>query len=168
MSEIEFPWEEPPDPPEMERKYRKLERKDWDSYFMGLLKEIKKQSSCLKKAVSAILVKDGRIIASGYNGLPKGIPHCERCVRLDEDLKNYSLCQVVHAEINTIILCAKFGVSTEGATLYVEYFPCAHCTGALINAGIKEIVYEKPPVDKIAIPMAGYVGIKRRKWKHGS
>jgi dCMP deaminase len=160
MRHLKFPWE---NPPKDTSKYRKLERKDWDRFFMDLAKEIGKQSPCLAKAVGAVLTKGRWILSTGYNGLPRGIPHCKSCVRIDENLKNYSACGVVHAEINCLILCARNGVSSEGATLYVEYFPCVNCISTLINAGIKEIVYEKPAVDDLAMPLALAAGIKVRR-----
>jgi len=162
MTDLRFPWEE-----EMSQKTaEKLvpsERKDWDRFFMDIAKTIGKQSPCLIKHVGAILVRDRRILAEGYNGPPAGIPHCKTCVRIDEDVKDYSKCPAIHAEINCILLCAKHGLSTQNATLYCEFFPCAYCTGALINAGIKEIVYEKPAVDNLAMPLALASGIKVRR-----
>ena len=154
--DVRLPWEkgEPPELPE---------RKSWDRFFMDLAKTVGKQSTCLKKQVGAVLVKDRRILATGYNGAPSGIPHCRVCVREEENTKDYSKCPAIHAEVNCITLCARFGIPAEGSTLYVEYFPCLHCVGVLINAGIKEIVYELPAVDDLALPMALQAGIKVRR-----
>lgn len=161
--EYSFPWEREPTREEL-MEYVENERVGWDSYFMNILREVSKQSPCLKKHVGAILVKDRRILASGYNGPSSGIPHCKSCIRVDEDMMNYSLCPAVHAEINCISMCSRFGISSNEAILYCEYFPCSDCCGALINSGINEIVYQKPPVDNIAMMLALRSGIKVRKW----
>lgn len=163
--EYVFPWEKEPSS-EKKDSYRNIKklRKDWDSFFMGLVRYLGNQSPCLKKGVGAILIKDRRILAEGYNGSPKGIPHCKSCARADEDLKSYSVCPAVHAEVNCIAMCAQFGVSSKDSILYCEYFPCSPCCGVLINSGIKEIVYEKPPVDKNAMLLALKAGIFVRKW----
>lgn len=158
--ELKFPWEEKKE----SKDYLPSERKDWDSYWMGLLNYIKKQSPCLKKKVASVLVKDRRLIAMGYNGPPSGIPHCESCIRMDEDLKSYDLCPAIHAEINCIAMCARFGISAEGSTLYCEYFPCKNCCGTIINAGVSEVVYDKPPVDEVAMLLSLRAGVKVRKW----
>jgi len=162
LTDLRFPWEEEKNE-KTKQKEIESERKTWDRFFMDVAKHIGKQSPCLIKHVGAILVKERRILAEGYNGPPAGIPHCKTCVRIDEDTKNYSECPVIHSEINCILLSAKYGTNISGSTLYCEFFPCQHCCGALINAGIKEIVYEKPAVDNLAMPLALSAGIKVRR-----
>lgn len=132
------------------------ERKDWDLYFLDLAREVGRQSTCPLKHVGAILVKDRRILATGFNGPPKGIRHeCmekgECIYRKNLNTRDYSMCPALHAEMNAVIQCAYFGVETKDSVCYCEYFPCKMCTGVLINAGIKKIVYVKPPVDNAQI-----------------
>jgi dCMP deaminase len=142
------------------------ERRDWHRFFMDIAKEVGKQSNCPLKHVGAVIVDDEtrRILAMGYNGVPKGIEHkClkeKKCPRLEQNSHDYSVCPAVHAEINAVIQCAYYGVSTKGKTLYCEYMPCHNCTAVLINAGIKKIIYEKPPVDTYAQPLALDAGVR--------
>ena len=121
-------------------------RPSWDEYFMDITKRVATRSTCLRRAVGAILVHDKRIIASGYNGGPTGLAHCLDIGCLREKLgipsgQQHELCRGIHAEQNAIIQAARYGVSIEGATLYCTTQPCTQCTKMLINAGITEIVY---------------------------
>lgn len=110
----------------------------WDQYFMSQSLLLSTRSTCTRLAVGAIIVRDRRIIAGGYNGSVSGDVHCSdvgckvvdgHCVR------------TIHAEVNAIIQCAKFGVPTDGADIYVSYFPCLQCTKTIIQAGIKNLYY---------------------------
>lgn len=113
-----------------------------DEYFMQLAKTVATRSTCPKAQVGALLVRDGSIISTGYNGAPVGEKHCEE-VGHNESPDGH--CQrAVHAELNAILQAAKHGNATSGSTLYISHFPCNHCLKALRNAGIKEIVYEAP------------------------
>lgn len=124
----------------------KRERISKDEYFMQLAEVVSKRSTCLKRNVGAVLVKDAHIISTGYNGAPSGFKHCtpETCVR--QELKSGErpeLCRGVHAEINCIIQAAIHGTSIEGdTTLYSTTFPCMNCLKLLINSGIKRLVYK--------------------------
>lgn len=135
-----------------------MDRPDWDSYFMEIAEVVSKRSTCLRRKVGAVLVKDRQILATGYNGTPKGLPHCEQVGCLREKLhvpsgQNHELCRGIHAEQNAVIQAAVNGVSTLGATLYCTHQPCVVCSKILINAGIKRIVYANPYPDKLAQEM---------------
>ncbi len=122
-----------------------LKRISKDEYFMEIAEVVSKRSTCIKRHVGAVLVKDSHILSTGYNGAPSGFKHCnsETCVR--QTLKSGEkpeLCRGVHAEINCIIQAAIHGTSILGyTTLYSTHFPCMNCLKLLINAGIKRIVY---------------------------
>lgn len=122
--------------------------KSWDKYFMDITNLVAKRSTCLRRSVGAIIVKDKRILTTGYNGAPKGLTHCGEtetgCIR--EELKvpsgqRHELCRALHAEMNAIIQAAAYGPSIENSTMYVTNLPCSLCTKMIINAGIKEVKY---------------------------
>ena len=114
-------------------------------HYMELVQDIGKRSTCNRGMMGAILVKDRRIIATGYAGAPSGLPHCDEeghqiWNKYDEAGKHTEHCvRTTHAEINAIIQCAKFGVSAEGADLYCTMFPCFDCAKAIINVGIQSV-----------------------------
>ncbi|WP_033828359.1 ComE operon protein 2 [Bacillus andreraoultii] len=110
----------------------------WDQYFMAQSFLLSTRSTCTRLSVGATIVRDKRIIAGGYNGSIAGGDHCidKGCYVID----NHCV-RTIHAEMNAILQCAKFGVPTEGAEIYVTHFPCLQCTKALIQAGIKVIYY---------------------------
>ncbi|MEM2083473.1 MAG: cytidine/deoxycytidylate deaminase family protein [Nitrososphaerota archaeon] len=147
-----------------------LERPSIDEYFMEMAKLISKRSTCLRRKVGALLVKDKRVLATGYNGAPKGLPHCSEvgCMREKLDVpagERQELCRGLHAEQNCIIQAAVFGVSTKGATLYTTHFPCSICAKMIINAEISEIVYEEDYDDELAKELLKEANIKLRKYK---
>ena len=113
-------------------------RIDWDQYFMIQAALLASRSTCNRLSVGAVLVRDKRIIAGGYNGSVSGDAHC-----IDDGcyLRDGHCVRTIHAEMNAILQCAKFGISTDGASLYVTDFPCLQCTKSLLQAGIKEINY---------------------------
>jgi len=130
-------------------------RPGWDEYFLGVADLVSKRATCLRRSVGAVLVKDKRILATGYNGAPSGITHCEiaGCVR--EKLKvpsgeRHELCRGLHAEQNVILQAAFYGISSNGSVLYATNQPCAICAKMLINAGIKKIVILEGYPDKLA------------------
>jgi len=110
----------------------------WDQYFMAQALLLSLRSTCTRLEVGATLVKDRRIIAGGYNGSVSGDKHCidHGCYLVDGHC-----IRTIHAEMNAILQCAKFGISTEGAEIYVTHFPCLQCTKALLQAGVKTIHY---------------------------
>lgn len=113
-------------------------RIDWDQYFMVQAALLASRGTCKRLSVGAVLVRDKRIIAGGYNGSVSGDDHC-----IDEGcyLRDGHCVRTIHAEMNAILQCARFGMSTDGASLYVTDFPCLQCTKSLLQAGIKEINY---------------------------
>lgn len=121
----------------------------WDKRFMNLAKTVADWSSCYKvdRHVGAVIVKDKRILTTGYNGASSGIESCadkKTCLRVDLNIASgtrHELCYAVHAEQNAIIQAAKLGVSVDGATLYCTHKPCTICAKMIINSGIKRIVY---------------------------
>ncbi|WP_270179350.1 ComE operon protein 2 [Alkalihalobacillus sp. CinArs1] len=115
-----------------------MNRISWDQYFMAQSHLLALRSTCTRLTVGATIVRDKRMIAGGYNGSVSGGVHCidEGCYVID----NHCV-RTIHAEMNAIIQCAKFGVPTTGAEIYVTHFPCIHCCKAIIQAGIKSVVY---------------------------
>lgn len=150
----------------------KRRRPDWDEYFMGIAKLISERSTCLRRAVGALIVKNRRILTTGYNGTPSGITHCEVVGCLREKLKvpsgeRHELCRGLHAEQNAIIQAALYGVDIHGGTLYCTNQPCSICAKMLINAGIKEIVMESGYPDEMAKEFFEEAGIAVRTAKAG-
>lgn len=117
-----------------------MERIAWDQYFMAQSYLLSSRSTCTRLTVGATIVRDKRIIAGGYNGSIAGGDHCidKGCYVID----NHCV-RTIHAEMNAIIQCAKFGVPTENAEIYVTHFPCLQCTKGIIQAGIKTIYYSE-------------------------
>ena len=113
-------------------------RPDWDSYFTQIAQVVATRSTCDRAYVGAVLVREKRILATGFNGSPKGLDHCDEAGHL---MVEGHCVRTIHAETNAIIQAALHGVSTNGATCYVTHYPCIHCTKTLINAGIKKVVY---------------------------
>lgn len=124
-----------------------MDRPNWDEYFMEMAELASKRSTCLRRKVGAVLVKNKRILATGYNGAPKNLPHCEEtgCLRVQKNVpsgQRHEICRGIHAEQNLIAQSAIHGVKTDGATVYCTNQPCSICTKLLINAGIKKIYYK--------------------------
>jgi dCMP deaminase len=140
-------------------------RPKWDDYFMQITKDVAARSTCLKRSVGAIIVKDFRVLTTGYNGAPKNIEHCEKTGCLRKEMKvpsgeRHELCRGLHAEQNAIIQAAWHGVKIEGSTMYCTFQPCVICAKMMINAGIKRLVYEGSYPDKLAMQMLKESGIK--------
>ncbi len=139
-------------------------RPSWDEYFMEMAELARQRSTCLRRGVGAVIVKDNRVIATGYNGVPKGIRHCEEtgCLRQQLNVpsgKMHELCRGLHAEQNAIIQAACMGSSIEGGTLYCTTQPCVICTKMIINAGIKRVVIKESYPDELAQAMAKEAGL---------
>ena len=115
-----------------------MQRISWDEYFMAQSHLLSLRSTCSRLSVGATIVKDKRIVSGGYNGSIKGDEHC---IDVGCKVVEGHCVRTIHAEINAILQCSKFGVGTEGATIYVTHFPCLNCTKSIIQAGIKEICY---------------------------
>ena len=122
---------------------------------MEMAQVASKRSTCMRRSVGAVIVKDKRLLATGYNGTPRGMAHCEEvgCLRTKLNVpsgKMHELCRGTHAEQNAVIQAAVHGVSVDGGTLYCTHQPCVVCTKILINAGIRRIVYANPYPDELA------------------
>ena len=146
-----------------------MSRPSWSEYFMAITKLVAKRSTCMRRAVGAILVKDKRILATGYNGAPAGLRHCEEvgCLRETRSIpsgERHELCRGLHAEQNVIIQAAYHGISIKGSTLYCTNKPCSICTKMIINAGIRKIVYEEGYDDDLAGRMLTEAGIEEEKY----
>jgi dCMP deaminase len=141
-------------------------RPTWDEYFMGIAELTAKRSTCLRRNVGAVIVQQKHIVATGYNGAPRGIDHCaERGGCLREELgipsgERHELCRALHAEQNAIIQAAVFGHSIEGATIYITHAPCAICSKMIINAGIRKIIVGEDYPDEFATGILGEAGLK--------
>jgi dCMP deaminase len=133
-------------------------RPSWDEYFMEITGVISKRSTCMKRRVGAIIVKDKRVLSTGYNGAPKGLAHCESvgCIRKEMNIpsgQRHELCRGLHAEQNAIIQAAWDGVGIKYSTLYCTHQPCVICVKMMINAGITRIVFEGDYPDDLAANM---------------
>lgn len=142
-------------------------RPTWDEYFMQITRLVATRSTCLRRQVGALLVKDRNILATGYNGVPSGIRHCEEVGCLREQLKvpsgeRHELCRGLHAEQNAIIQAARHGINIQGAKLYCTDSPCSICSKMLINAGIEQIIYGRGYADDLAREMLAEAGIVTR------
>ena len=113
-------------------------RPDWDSYFMKIALAVSERSTCDRALVGCVMVREKRILTTGFNGSPAGQPHCDDVGHL---LVEDHCVRTIHAETNAIIQAALHGVSTKGCTCYVTHFPCINCAKALINSGIIRLVY---------------------------
>lgn len=143
-------------------------RPSWDDYFMGIARDVATRSTCRRRAVGAILVKDKRIVATGYNGGPSGLKHCLEIGCLREQLgipsgQKHELCRGVHAEQNAIIQAARYGVHTDGCVLYCTTQPCVQCTKMLLNAGVREFVYAEGYPDELSLQLLTEAGVLVRK-----
>lgn len=141
-------------------------RPSWDEYFMQMAELTAKRSTCLRRQVGAVIVKDKHIIATGYNGAPRGLKHCDElggCLRQKLQVpsgQRHELCRALHAEQNAIIQAATLGQSIEEGTIYVTHQPCAICAKMIINAGIKRIVVREGYPDELATEILNEAGLK--------
>ena len=142
------------------------QRMSWDEYFMQMAELTAKRSTCLRRQVGAVIVKDRHIIATGYNGAPRGLKHCEElggCLRQKLGVpsgQRHELCRALHAEQNAIIQAATLGQSIEDGTIYVTHQPCVICAKMIINAGIKRIVVRECYPDEMATEILNEAGIR--------
>jgi dCMP deaminase len=141
------------------------DRPTWDEYFMGIAHLVKQRSTCLRRKVGAVIVKDKRVLATGYNGVPSGIKHCEETGCLRELLgvpsgRRHEICRGLHAEQNAIIQAAIHGASIEGGELYCTNLPCIVCTKMLINARITRIYVDEDYPDTLTKSLLKEAGIE--------
>ena len=141
-------------------------RMSWDEYFMEMAKLASKRSTCLRRQVGAVIVQDKHVIATGYNGAPKGIPHCGElggCYREQNNIpsgERHELCRALHAEQNAIIQAATYSQGIEGATMYITHQPCVICAKMIINAGIERIVVNEGYPDEMSVDILEEAGLR--------
>ncbi len=146
----------------------------WDKRFMDMVSVIAGWSSCYKhdRKIGAIIVKNKRILTTGYNGAPSGYPSCvERgeCIREQNGISSgtrHEYCYAIHAEQNAIVQAAKLGVSIDGATLYCTHQPCVICAKLIVNSGITRVVYKESYPDSLAIDILEGVGVRLERFEY--
>jgi dCMP deaminase len=131
-------------------------RPSWDDYFMGIALQVARRSTCDRARVGAIIVKDRRILTTGYNGSPAGLPHCDEIGHL---MIAGHCVRTLHAEQNAIIQAALHGVGVAGSTLYVTHQPCLTCAKMIINAGIRRVVFAGHYPDQHAVAFLKDAGV---------
>jgi dCMP deaminase len=136
---------------------------------MRMAELVATRSTCLRRNVGAVIVKEKRVLSTGYNGAPKGLKHCAEvgCVRLQNNVEpgtRHELCRGVHAEQNAVIQAAYFGVSIKDSTMYTTNFPCVMCAKILVNAGITEVVFKDEYVDELSKAILSESRISVRKF----
>lgn len=141
------------------------ERLPWDDYFLEIAHLVAKRSTCLRRHVGAVVVKNKRILATGYNGAPSGLKHCAEVGCLRETMKvpageRHELCRGLHGEQNAIIQAAYYGISIGNSTLYATHSPCSICAKMLVNAGVKKVVISSGYPDKMAAEILKEAGIE--------
>jgi dCMP deaminase len=145
-------------------------RPSWQTYFMDITNLVAKRSTCRRRSVGAVLVKEKRVLATGYNGAPSGIEHCLDigCLREQMDIasgERHELCRGIHAEQNAIIQAALHGVSIKGSTLYCTNLPCSICAKMIVNAGITKICYQSGYADAMSKDMLAAAAIETVKFQ---
>jgi len=145
-----------------------VDRMGWNKYFMDMAVLAACRSTCIRRQVGAVLVKDNRVLCTGYNGAPAGAPHCDEvgCIRAQLDVpsgEKHELCRGLHAEQNIIIQAARFGVSIHGGTLYCTTYPCSICAKMLVNSGVTQIfiLHDYPDPTAREILSAGDLPIEK-------
>ena len=143
----------------------------WDKRFMEMTELVSTWSSCIRRQVGAIIVKDKRILTTGYNGAPSGVNSCkdrEQCIRIERNIASgtcQEICYAVHAEQNAICQAAKLGLSIDGATLYCTHQPCTICARLIINSGIKKVVYKNGYPDDFSLELFKEAGVEIVKYE---
>ena len=141
------------------------QRPDWDEYFLDIAKLVSRRSSCRRRSVGAVLVREKRILATGYNGAPTGLRHCLDlgCLREQNNVpsgERHELCRGLHAEQNSIIQAALHGVSVKEATLYCTNHPCVICAKMIINAGVARVLFQEGYSDQLSDEMLKEAGVE--------
>ncbi len=150
------------------KKRKKDSRPNWDKYFLEIARIVSKRSTCLRRKVGALIVKDRRILATGYNGTPSGIRHCAEVGCLRAKLKipsgqRHELCRGLHAEQNVLLQAALYGISLRDSSLYITNQPCIICVKMIINAGVREVVIAGSYPDRMAREFLDEAGIDIRR-----
>ncbi|MHC5033695.1 MAG: deoxycytidylate deaminase [Planctomycetota bacterium] len=141
------------------------QRPSWDEYFMRIAHEVAERTTCLRRQVGALVVLDKRILATGYNGAPSGLPHCSDTGCLRDELnipsgERHELCRGLHAEMNAFLQGARHGIPMEGGTVYTTLAPCSLCAKMIINVGIKRVVAALNYPDELAREMLVQAGVE--------
>ncbi len=144
-----------------------VERKSWDEYFLDIARLVSERSTCLRRHVGAVLVRDKRILCTGYNGAPAGMRHCLELGCLREKLsipagERIEICRGIHAEQNALVQAAAFGVSVSGATLYCTHEPCITCAKMLVNARVNSFVVRERYPDQFGRELLKEAGVEVR------
>ncbi len=144
---------------------QKRNRPGWDEYFMHLAGVVATRSTCLRRSIGAVIVRDKRVLATGYNGAPTGLPHCIDIGCLKDELgvpsgEHQEICRALHAEQNAIVQAARYGISVDGSTMYCTTEPCSVCAKMMINAGIRRVVYQEPYPDRFSRQLLDQAGIE--------
>jgi len=148
---------------------KRVERPSWDAYFMNIAQVVASRSNCLKRKVAAVIVKDGRIISTGYNGTPRNTRNCfeggcPRCNAVGPSGQGLTECYCSHGEENAIVQAAYHGIAIKGSTFYTTFSPCLLCTKMIINAGVAEVVYnEAYPLGGAALALLKEAGVRLRR-----
>ena len=147
----------------------KKNRPNWNEYFMEITHMVATRSTCLRRDVGAVIVKDKMILATGYNGAPKGLAHCQEigCVREKNEIpsgERHELCRGLHAEQNAIIQSAYHGIAIRDSTMFCTHLPCIICSKMIVNAGIFRIIYDEGYTDPLASEILAEAGIELVKF----
>lgn len=147
-----------------------MSRPSWDEYFMQIALLVSSRSTCLRRKVGAIIVKDKRILTTGYNGVPRSLSHCRETGCLREKMaipsgKNQELCRGLHAEQNAIIQAALHGISIQNSVIYCTEQPCVTCAKMIINAGIAKIIYLNCYPDELARILLKEAGVEEIQYE---
>ena len=141
-------------------------RPSWDEYFTTITRQVASRSTCLRRKVGAIIVKDKRILATGYNGAPRGVRsslEIGKCLREDLGIpsgERHEICRGLHAEQNAIIQAAYYGIQIKDSVIYTTHQPCVLCAKMIINAGIKKIYYFEEYPDSLAVDLLNEAGVE--------
>ncbi|MHB1125880.1 MAG: deoxycytidylate deaminase [Bacillota bacterium] len=140
-------------------------RPDWDAYFMEIARVVATRSTCLRRQVGSVIVKGRRILSTGYNGAPTGVPHCTDVGCLREQLKvpsgeRHELCRGLHAEQNSIVQAALYGVSIQDGVIYSTHQPCGLCAKMIINAGIRKVFFQGEYPDPLSREILSSAGVE--------
>ena len=147
-----------------------MARPDWKEYFMQITELVATRTTCSRRAVGAVVVKDNRILSTGYNGAPAGTAHCLDIGCIREAMKipsgeRQELCRGIHAEQNAIVQAARFGVSLFDSEIYVTTQPCITCAKLIVNVGIKKVIYKNPYPDNLALSFFKEAGVEVEVYK---
>lgn len=156
---------EAPSEADSETGCQAVNRPSWDEYFMGIARGVSERSTCMRRQVGAVIVRDKRILATGYNGAPSGLAHCTEvgCLRAARGIasgERHELCRGLHAEQNALLQAALYGIAVSGASLYCTHQPCALCAKMLINAGIREVFFGAGYPDPLAEELLGEASMR--------